>query len=357
MRSPAPLVLVVVPLLACFADIGGTATVTATADMTTGGATSTTDGETAASTTTGDGSGEPTTGEPTTTTEDPATTVTPTTGPVDNCEVSPECQAGAVEDGALCDPCGVQRRTCLRDCTWSPMACEQDPATCEYWVLPTNEKQWQRVPVDPNGKFGPTTTVLAAIALPPQQEIYVLTADTYHVFSTPTRTWVGAGERAAIFPQMAGLPLFHATGLTTQPPDTIVTIVAGTEAFSYNFVAVNKTFEFVAQKPCCGEDWTGPNAPDPYSVRDGYSRLGDPDGWINANPQALCGLDEPQPLYGYNLSVGEGRVYPQDIGYCFDFYPPVEYLQFTPFTFPGAPPNELVGGVEYLDGLWIFRGE
>lgn len=154
------------------------------------------------------------------------------------------------------------------------------------------------------------------------------------------------------------MPLFHASGLTDQPPDTIVTQVAGTEAFSYTFVAAKNSFDYVGQVACCGADWMGPNAPmDPYAIRDGWGRIGDPEGWVTGDLQALCMLDAPTPLYGYNVSIGDGTVYPQDIGYCFDFYDPVPYAQFMPFTYPGTPANNLIGGVEWLDGLWIFRGE
>lgn len=360
MRPPAPLALLLAPLLACFAD-GGSDTV----------ATS----KTASDATTSAGTDPSTTREPTTTTlpptsdsstsagpttTDPTLTTAPTTtSPVDNCQLAPECTAGSVEDGGQCDSCGVLRRTCGPDCTWSPQTCELAPETCEYWLLPDKGQQWQRVAVDPNAAFAPKETVLTAVALEPQKQIYALTANNYHVFSTLTKTWIAAGKRDSIFPQIAGQTLYHGTGLTTSPPDVIVTLIAGTEAFAYTFQAGTSTFKLDAQVPCCGDDWVGPNAPpDPVtSVRAGWARLDDPDGWIPGNPTDLCALDPPMPLYGYSVAIGDGLVYPQDIGYCFDFYPPIPYAQFTPFSYPGAPPNNLVGGAAWIDGLYIFRGE
>ncbi len=363
MRSPAAPLLLVAPLLACFAD-GGTDTVASSITSATQNPTDTTDATT----------GEPTTGatqttsSPTTTTADATTTTqgttepttdATTTGVVDNCELAPECVAGTVEDGGACDSCGLLRRTCQPDCTWSPQTCELAPETCEYWLLPPNEKQWQRVPVDPNAAFAPKGTVLTAIALEPQQQIYVLTADSYHVFSTLTKTWSAAGNRDDIFPQIAGQMLFHGTGLADKPPNVIVTFAAGTEAFVYTYVSDNNTFQFDAQVPCCGQDWMGPNAPpNPLAaVRDSWARIGDPDGWISSDPQALCGLDDPTPVYGYAVAIGDGFVYPQDIGYCFDFYAPVPFAQFPPFAYLGAPANNLIGGAAWVDGLYIFRGE
>lgn len=297
--------------------------------------------------------GEATTGEATT-----GTTADVSTGAVGNCQLAPECEAGAVETGEPCDSCGVVRRTCQADCTWTPMACEQDLGTCEYWVLPSNEFVWQRVPVDPAAQFAPKDTVLAAIALAPQQQIYVLTATSYHVLSTATRTWSAAGPRDDVFPEIAGKPLFHGYGLTTTAPDTLVDLVAGDEAFAFTYSDGAADFKFDAKVPCCGDDWAGPNAPpDPYVVRDGWSRLGDSDGWIPGDVVALCSLEEGTPFYGYSVAIGNGFVYPRDIGYCFDFYPPIPYDQFTPFAYPGRPANDLVGGAAWVDGLWIFRGE
>lgn len=284
-------------------------------------------------------------------------TDTPSTGAADNCELAPECAAGAVEDGAPCESCGFLRRTCQADCTWTPLACEQDLDSCAYWVLPSGQQAWERVPVDANASFAPQTTVLAAIGLAPQQQIYVLTADSFHVLSTATRTWIAAGPRDSIFPELAGTTLYHANGIPNSPPDTIVSIVAGTDGFSYTFIDAGQMFTLDAQVPCCGPNFMGPNAPDPYSVRDGWGQLGDPEGWLPNDVQALCGLDQPEQPYGYNVLIGDGLVYPQDLGYCFDFYAPIPFAQFTPFTFPGSPANDLIGGAAVVDGLWIFRGE
>ena len=60
-------------------------------------------------------------------------------------------------------------------------------------------------------------------------------------------------------------------------------------------------------------------------------------------------------LFGYGLAIGDGFVYPYDVGYCADFYSPIPYDEFPPFTYPGRPANDLVAGAAWLDGLWIFR--
>jgi hypothetical protein len=357
MRSPAALLLVS-PLLACFADGGSTTFMTSS--VMTGASTGSegpgteagTEAGTGAPTTTATTTVTTTTGETTT-----ATTADVSTGAVGNCQLAPECEAGAVETGGPCDSCGVLRRTCQADCTWTPMACEQDLTTCEYWVLPSNEFVWQRVPVDPAAQFAPKETVLAAVGLAPQQQIYVLTANNYHVLSTVTRTWLASGPRDVLLPQIAGLPLHLALEVTVEPPDTVVNVLAGTEVFAYTIVD-GSDVNFDAQVPCCGPNWEGQNAPlDPYALRDGWGRIGDPEGWIPFALNTICDVPDGTPIYGYGVIVGNGLVYPQDIGYCFDFYPPIPYDQFTPFAYPGRPANELVGGTAWVDGLWVFRGE
>ena len=55
---------------------------------------------------------------------------------------------------------------------------------------------------------------------------------------------------------------------------------------------------------------------------------------------------------------GVSRVCLQDIGNCFDYYAPQEYVSFTPFDYPGAPPHAAIGAILYnnVGGLWVFRG-
>lgn len=358
MRSPASLALalfLVAPLLACFSD--GGRPVVSSAGATTGGSEPGMTGMTGEPDTAGtqastDSTGAPTTGAPTT----GAPSTGPTTGVVDECEPNAECQAGAVEDGALCDSCGVQRRTCQADCTWSPIACEQDLDTCAYWRLPTGAKEWQRFPVEPGSMNAPSEPVLGAFALAPQQRIYVLTANRYHILDAPTQTWLEAGPREDILPALAGKTFHHGTSFVQDPPNVIVTLVADSSAFAYTYVAGTGAFQLDAEVPCCGDNWVGANAPpDPLAVRAGWGHLGDAEGWIPGDVQALCPEHMADALYGYNLSIGDGFVYPQDIGYCFDFYAPIPFDQFLPFSYPGRPANDLIAGAAWVDGLWVFR--
>ena len=351
MRPHAAL-LIVSPLLACFADAGGNPVASSVGgtDTTVAGSTSSDAGTASTSGT----SAAPTTDTTTTT----ATTETPTTGAVGNCQLAPECDPGAVEVGAQCDSCGVQLRTCQADCTWTPMTCEQDLNSCAYWVLPSGEQTWQRVAVDPAAPFAPKDTVIAAAALLPQQQIYVFTANSYHLLSTATRTWDASGPLDALFPEFAGQPMHQVFEITAESPDTVINVIAGATVFAYTYLGNEGKLQFDDKVPCCGPNWETPDAPpDPFALRDGFGKRGNEEGWIPGDVQALCPENVIEDFYGYGVAIGDGLVYPQDVGYCFDFYAPIPFDQFPPFTYPGRPDNNLIGGAAWLDGLWIFRGE
>ncbi|MBA3547325.1 MAG: hypothetical protein H0T76_12635 [Nannocystis sp.] len=66
-------------------------------------------------------------------------------------------------------------------------------------------------------------------------------------------------------------------------------------------------------------------------MRAGWGRLGD--------VQALCPEQMPKGLYAYHISIGDGFVYPQDVGYCFDFYAPIPTTRSRPSATPGGPPT------------------
>ena len=297
-----------------------------------------------------------TTGEPPTSTISPPATAT--TGTPEACQDPPECQVGEIEDGVLCGGCGVMRRTCQSDCTWTPVTCMEALDTCAYWLLPEDAKEWQRIPVDPTAPFAPTTTVRAATDLGPQKQIYVFTSSTFHVLDVTTRTWTSAGNLDTLFPHITGKQLWWVHSITIDPPDTVVSLAAGDDAFAYKFTDATKTFTLDIQTPCCGASWDAPDAPaSPDAPRDAWSRLGDPDSWLPGDPKTLCELTDPSPVYAYSAYITNENIYSQDLGYCFDFYAPTPYALFTPFSYPGAPDSALIGGAASLDGLWIFRGE
>jgi len=363
MRAPISLALLLLTPLACFKDTLGVGDDTLTAGET--AETTLADSDTAATAAATGSDGSTSAAESTgataptsSTTADPSSSSTTddltTTG--SDCPADAPCEPGAVEDLELCGACGVHRRSCGEACTWGAPACELDLDSCAGWYLPENGAAWKRLPVDPNAAFAPTQPVLAAIGLTPQRLIYALTADRYHIFATDTLTWIEAGQRAAIFPELAGQQLFHGDGIAAEPPHSIITLVAGQSAYSYLYL--DGVFYFNEVNPCCGPDWQAPDAPpSPYAVRDLFLRIGNDQGWIEGNHAALCDLNNGESFLAYSLAIGDGAVYPQDIGYCFDFYAPIPFSQFAPFTYPGAPSNDLIGGAAWVDGLFIFRGE
>lgn len=345
MPAPRPALLPSLLLAACFADGGNGSSPTSDHASSTGPGGSTDDAAA--------------TGAPTTT-QDPGTSGEPTTtgstGPAASCDGASQCQVGAVELGEPCDSCGQLTRTCQPDCTWGPAVCEEQPATCAYWVLPQGATTWTRVAVDPDAEFAPSAAVRAAFPLAPDGRIYVLTDDSYHVLSTPDRAWIASGTRTSLFPELAALPLHHGDAFTQiGATDSGVTLVAGEQFFAYSHVLGTSDFDLVKQDVCCGDDWSKPDSPDFHLVRDSWGELENLEGWAVGDVQALCGLDTPTPYEGYSVSITDDQVHLQEVGHCFDFFPASPYVDFTPFTYPGAPRSQQVGGAAWLGGLWIFR--
>lgn len=284
-----------------------------------------------------------------------ATTEEAGTTDAGSCELAPECTPGDIELGEQCDSCGVLQRTCQHDCTWTPLSCEVDLDTCAYWWLPPGAKTWTRFPVDPGANFAPKETVLATVDLEPLKQIYVLTENHYHVFSTATKTWVEAGSRDAKFPQIKE-PLHSGTSL--KGTVLAVILIAGVKSFAYYYNEMTNTFDGGGdQNVGDNPDWKSEDAPSPSTIRDAWSQRGDPEGWMLPNSTTICPPERASEPYSYTFHIGDGFVYSQDVGDCQEFYPKIPYSEFKPFTYPGAPANELVGGASSLDGLWIFRGE
>lgn len=348
MPAPRSTLLLLLPLAACFTDGGQSSSPTtadaptstdpaSTADATSSGAT---DAPTSAPTT-GSSGDAPTTG---------------TTGPATSCELAAECEAGTVELGAQCDSCGLLTRKCQSDCTWSPQICDEHLETCAYWVLPQGAKEWQRHPVDPDTKHGPTAPIRTAFPLNSEGLLYALTDATFHVLDTVTHTWVASGDRAARFPDLGVLPIYHGDGFTADGEvDSNVTLVAGEQFFAYQQKQGTGEFALVKQGPCCGDDWSKPDSPDFHQIRDSFGELQNLEGWAMGDVQALCMLDAPTPFLGYSISITDDLVHQQEVGHCFDFFPAVPYATFVPFSYPGAPRSQQIGGAAWLKGLWVLR--
>lgn len=329
----APILLCL--LTACFTDDEGRPGVTAVPPES-----SSSSDETAA--------GESTTGPP-----DTGDTTAPTsTGPACACE------PGEVLRGDPCGACGVTLQTCGEDCTYGPAMCDDPPDACAYWVLPGDATAWERVPrADRPAPFAPSAPALGAFPIAATRQIMVLTDTKIHVLDAVARTWIAEHPRDAWFPEIAGLPL-HLAHAVTQPDelDATVTLVAGEDRFVYPYAHDAGVAALAKQEPCCGQDWSTADAPDFHAVRDVWGDLDDARDWATGDVAALCGLDEPTDFVAYTAVVTDDAVHMQELGHCYDFFPATPYADFPPFTYPGTPPSQRIGGAAWLDGLWIFPG-
>ena len=119
-------------------------------------------------------------------------------------------------------------------------------------------------------------------------------------------------------------------------------------------MSAGSTFELI-EEGISPPYWEGPDSPLFGDMKDGYLDLDNAEGWYTGDVVALCGFGMP---LGYAVMVTTSGVSVQDIGNCFDYYPPQPYASFPPFGYMMAPPHEAIGAVLYnnVGGLWVFRG-
>jgi len=71
-------------------------------------------------------------------------------------------------------------------------------------------------------------------------------------------------------------------------------------------------------------------------------------------PSSLCAGGGPTTTV-YGAIISTASVHILEAGACFDFYPPVAFTAFAPFTRPGSPRAEDVAAAFYNFGdLWIL---
>ncbi|MDC0715915.1 hypothetical protein [Nannocystis bainbridge] len=349
------LAFAVLPLLpGCFRDDGAALTQTA-ASLEPGTSTST--GPTTGTT----GAIDPTTttsGEPDTATTDPDTTGT-TAPPL--CPGEMQCTPGEVMDtGALCETCGRVRRTCQDDCTWGADACFDDPTSCAYWYFDEVQLGWERIALpQPPPRHAPAAPAIAAFDLHTHDQIFVLTATTYHVLRGSDGSWLASGPLADVFP---GLPFPLLQSYAVYQPDFdnyIVYAVGDPIARLYSFAVVPDGFmtEYATEDACCGSFTQLVNPGTPAAVRDLFIDLTPPFSWVGGQFYATC-VDELLPLTQYAAWVTPTDVFVQDLAFCFEMVAQSPIAQFPPFAAPGAPPGERIGGVAMLgERLYVFAGE
>ena len=230
-------------------------------------------------------------------------------------------------------------------------------AGCAGWLLSRGAPTWTPI-ARPPGPFAPTSPVRAAFDIESLSIAYVLTDSNYHILRLSDRTYTGAGARADLFPQSTGA-LINAYSVTAghaggDPNIEGITVESVTSAQSYDFNLTTRGVAFTREITDFGAVWTGPRAPARSSIRAAWLALENDSGWVTGAPSSLC-PGGASATTAYAGVISTATIHVVEAGQCFDFYAPVAYTAFTPFTRPGAPRVEDVAAAFYNRGdLWIL---
>lgn len=239
-------------------------------------------------------------------------------------------------------------------------SCAEDESACNAWFLAPGAMEWEALTIGGPAALAPSGSVLAAFDIEASQVGFVITADEVVRVDLATRAWVSKVAFDALFDEVNvavesaySIPAYWAN--MPGAPESIA-LVGIDVAFIYEYDQGADAFEF-DQAVTLGAEWNGPDAPPEGSVREMWLDVTNGQGWVDANISRAC-PDADGPVGPY-IAVVTDEVQILDAGYCFAFFPPVDYAAFAPTGRPGAPPVERIGGIAYNEtlGLVVFASE
>lgn len=244
--------------------------------------------------------------------------------------------------------------------TGDATTCAEDPSACDAWFLPRNADAWEAVDIGGPAALAPSSPVLAAFDIEASRIGFVITATEVIRVDLERRTWFMKTEIGDTFPEI-DVPVLGAWSIPAYWDQVLdaesIAITGADVAFIYAYDAASMTFDF-DQATAFGAEWGSANAPDPSTIRDLWIDVTNDDGWVtNALNEACDGADGP--VGPHVAVVTNTSVHIEDAGYCFEFFDPVPYAQFTPFGLSGAPVADKIGGALYSEslGLVVFAGD
>lgn len=245
-----------------------------------------------------------------------------------------------------------------------PSECDEDPAACTAWILPSGSGQWIPLALDAESTLAPTETVRAAFDIESELEGFVLTDTRLHVVDLAARQWVRTQDRNDALPELGDDEILAAYTVPGEwsamfggdPNLEGVTFLSATTAYLYDYEIDAQALSFSMSTTRFGPAWTTPAAPSPNALRAAWLDVTNDPGWFQGDIMQLCGvMGTPGPYIGF---IAAGDVHLADAGYCFAFDAPVGLDAFAPFTLPGAPVAADIEAALYNEtmGLWVFRG-
>jgi len=218
---------------------------------------------------------------------------------------------------------------------------------CGFWLLDAATEAWTAHPMEAaGGAHAPTGPVQVAFSVG-RQRVWALTADTFHVLSLESMTWVTSGDRDTHFPEASGRELT----LAVKAPDdwedqagsATVNLQWGSSALVYTWDPGTSAFTLLLSTPL-GADWQTELAPASGSVRGAWLANDRELRWTGAaSPRDGCGAssDTLGPYFG--VMGSDARLHLYDAGYCFGFVSEMPAATFSIFNFTGAPTATAIG--------------
>ncbi len=263
-----------------------------------------------------------------------------------------DCDDGdaAIHPGAteLCD--GLDN-----DCSGSPEV--DGDGVCGIWSLAGGEVLWDARALDPGGSpNAPQAPIEAAFPLDELDQIWVLTATTYHAWD-PVYGWVDSGFRSTHFPEVDGLPLRAAAAVPSWYlglDHVTVFFYAANTHYYYWYDLQGGAFTLNQSHPIT--DMGSPATQPTFQLVDAaWMDLYNASGWVTeGDPLAMCGPPCTAAVERYLGMLVAGSVYLFDTC-CDEFFHDQPAASWSIFAYPGAPGPSIAAAAAWYEGeLYVF---
>jgi hypothetical protein len=230
---------------------------------------------------------------------------------------------------------------------------------CGIWVLEGSGTEWTSRALDPDASPpAPSAPIEAAFTIADLGKIWVLTADSWHVLSVGSLSWLTTGARDELFPELTGQTLQAAVGVPASyggTSEASVMLATATELHTYTYDITSDAVAWVASA-AYDEAWDVPTAPDPAAINAAWIDMDHAAGWVTeGDPLASCG-EGSHDIEAYAAFLDPNGLFLYDAGTCMEFFELVPAATWNIFTFPGAPATYIAKATTWTGSSLVFFG-
>ena len=243
------------------------------------------------------------------------------------------------------------------DCNGYP---EQDgDGVCSLWVLEGNGSSWTSRSMNPDSSpQAPSAPVEAAFTISDLGKAWVLTADSWHVLSTGSLSWLVSGARDDLFPELSGQTFQAAVATPASHAGTTeasVMLFTATEAHVYTYDITTDVVTWLSSTEY-DESWDVPEAPDPAVATAAWMDMENVPGWVTeGDPLVSCG-EGSHDIEGYAAVLDPNGIFLYDAVTCLEWFTVLPSATWNIFTFPGAPATYTARATTWTGSALLFFG-